>query len=209
MKSLIAILSLLTICGRAEAQTFKVKKIQGTKMVVEVPDSSQFSVNQTYNVANAHDYSQPPSGNKGGNRDHAVSMSFSYLNQGSPSYSYLNISTSYLWNLKTYEAGPIVGLQNYTGNALNSNTTEFGALGYYNFNENKPGTETVLSALGQITVSSGSGSSATNILAGPNYRWFLLSSDHCFSFSALYKITQQSGGSTSGLLLHAGIATYF
>ena len=207
MTKLLLIASIFLISSFSQAQTFKVVKIQGKKAIVEVSDPSMISLNQSYNVA---DSSMPtPSGGKGGKRDNAIAMDFSYSSTSNPSLSVLLFNGSYLWNMRKYEVGPVLGIQNFSGGGISSNTTLVGALGYYNFNENKPGVETVLSAIGRISVNSGGGGSATNFAAGGNYRWFVLSQDHCFSFSALYSMTQSSGTSSSGFVLQGGIATYF
>lgn len=203
MSKLLFIVSILFTFDVSQAQTFKVVKIQGKKAIVEVSDPSQISVDQTYNVGS----SMPTSGSgKSGSRKYGIALDFSMLSQSSPSYSEMKLSGKYIWNLQKYEIGPVVELSNVSPG---TNTTEFGATGFYNFNPNNPGAPTVLSILGKLTIGSGSGSSTTNIYLGPNYRWFLLSSDHCFSFSALFKMSQSSGTTYSALKLEAGISTYF
>lgn len=184
-----------------EAQTFKVVKIQGRKAIVEINDPSMVNLNQTYNV----------SGNSGGptsfKRDNAIAANFSYTSRNS--VTDIQLGGTYLWNLKQYEFGPLVRLQNTSSGGASTNITTFGGTGFYNFNENKVGVDTVLSAVGTVSMSSGGGLSTTNIDLGGNYRWFLLSGDHCFSFSGLYKMVQASGANSSGFALEAGIATYF
>ena len=185
----------------AEAQTFKVVKIQGKKAIVEMSDPSLVNLNQTYNVGGS---SGGPTSFK---RDNAIAANFSYSSRSS--ITEIQLGGTYLWNLKQYEFGPLVQLQNTSSGGVSSNITTFGGTGFYNFNENKVGVETVLSAVGTLSLSSGGGISTTNINLGGNYRWFLLSGDHCFSFSGLYKMVQASGASASGFALEAGIATYF
>ncbi len=197
---------LFVISTHVYAQSFKVVKIQGKKAIVEVSDISSISLNETYQVGNNTAYQKTSF-----KRDHAIDASFSYLNQtSSPSSSILSLSASYLWNFKKYEIGPLLQLVNTSSSGFNTSSTSIGALGYYNFNENKPGVEGVISAVGQFSQASGSGSSSTTSLsAGANYRWFILSGDHCFSLSALYRTTQGSGSTASGIILSGGIATYF
>jgi hypothetical protein len=191
----------------SHAQTFKVVKIAGKKAIVEVDDPKAISVNQYYNVGGQSLMTSPGSGTY--KRDNAIAFNFGYTSQSSPSISVLDFQGSYLWNLKQYEFGPIIGLTNISGSGASSNVTTFGGEGFYNFNENKPGVPTVLSAIGELTITSGSGTSVTHISAGGNYRWFLLSGDHCLSASLLYQLAQSSGNNTSGFALTGGIMTYF
>jgi hypothetical protein len=195
----------------AQAQTFKVVKIAGKKAIVEVDDPKSISVNQSYSVGGQGMMGESMMGSATGNtkRDNAIGFNFSYVTQSSPSISVLDFSGTYLWNLKQYEFGPLLGLTNVSGSGTSSNVTTFGGEGFYNFNENKPGVPTVLSAIGILSMTSGSGSSVTHISAGGNYRWFLLSGDHCFSASLLYNLAQSSGNNTSGFSINAGIMTYF
>ena len=203
-KILLALTSIIFI-GTANAQTFKVTKIQGKKAIVEVNDPNLISTGMTYDVGGG---SSKSSGKGTGKRDNAIAIEAGEISSiGSPSRTNIEFRGSYLWNMKSWEAGPIVGMKSVSPG--NTSTTTFGAFGYYNLNENKPGVETVLSALGSVRILSGSGSSTTTIDLGGNYRWFLLSSDHCFSFSGVYRINQYSGSSESGFVLNAGIATYF
>ena len=206
MIKLLFIASIFFTYNFSQAQSFKVIKLSGKKAIVEVNDPTLISVNQTYNVGET---TSAPAVGKGGKRENALAMNFSFINQTSPSVSLMTLSGNYLWNFKTYEVGPVLSLTNSSGGGVSTSTTEIGALGFYNFNPHKPGTETIFSILGQLTIGSGSGNSSTNISIGPNYKWFLLSSDHCFSFSALYKMSQASGTTVSGFLLTAGISTYF
>ncbi|MCC2677512.1 MAG: hypothetical protein K0R29_88 [Pseudobdellovibrio sp.] len=195
----------------AHAQSFKVVKIAGKKAIVEVDDPKMINVNQTYTVGGGGDMmgSSYTGGSGGYKRDNALTFDFSYRTQSSPSISTLSLSGSYLWNLKQYEFGPLLGIANISGSGASTNVTTFGGLGYYNLNENKPGVPTVLAVVGELSITSGSGSSVTNISAGGNYRWFLLSGDHCFSTSLLYNLSQSSGNNTSGFSIESGIATYF
>ena len=212
MTKLLLIASVLLISNLSQAQSFKVVKIQGKKAIVEVSDPTMISLNQTYNVG---DSSMPVStGGKGGKRDHAIAAAFSFTNQTSPtSSSVMELSGAYLWNFKSYEVGPVLGFGTTSGSGTSSSSSEFGALGFYNFSDNKPGVETLWSVLGKLSVASvssgGASASQTRIEFGPNYRWFLLSPDHCFSMSGLYYMYQQSGTSVSGIRLEAGISTYF
>jgi hypothetical protein len=201
MLKLILAFCTLTLFPIAEAQTFKVVKIQGRKAIVELNDPSAVNLNQTYNVGSS---SSGPTSFK---RDNGIAANFSYSSRNS--VTDIQLGGTYLWNLKQYEFGPLVQLQNTSAGGVSTNITTFGGTGFYNFNENKVGVETVLSAVGALSLSSGGGVSTTNINLGGNYRWFLLSGDHCFSFSGLYKMVQASGANTSGFALEAGIATYF
>lgn len=204
MNKLLLIASVFLSFSLSQAQTFKVVKIQGKKAIVEVSDPSLISVNQSYNVG---DSAMPVSGSKGGRREHALGFIFSFLNQTSPtSSSILSLDGSYLWNMRSYEVGPLLGFSTSTG----SSSTAFGAMGFYNFTENKPGVEALWALEGRLKVESQSpGGSATKIELGGNYRWFLLSNDHCLSASLLYYMSQTSGVSTSGIKMLAGISTYF
>lgn len=204
-KLLLAILSVLTV-ATANAQSFKVIKIQGKKAIVEMSDPTMINVNQTYDVGGGSTTSSGPTSFK---RDYAVAATFSYTSTSSPSVSLMNLGGSFLWNMKAYEFGPTASISNTTSGSVSTSSSRFGAIGFYNFNENKVGVETVLSAVGSVEMSSGSGSSVTYIELGGNYRWFYLSGDHCFSFSGLYQMAQASGSSTSGFALEGGIMTYF
>lgn len=209
MSKLVIALTCLLSFQISHAQSFKVVKIAGKKAIVEVDDPKMINVNQTYNVGGGDVMSSSYTGSGGYKRDNAISFNFSYTSQSSPSISTLTLGGSYLWNLKQYELGPLVGIANVSGSGASTNVTTFGGIGFYNLNENKPGVPTVLSVVGQLSITSGSGSSITNISAGGNYRWFLLSGDHCFSTSLLYKMAQSSGNNTSGFAIESGIATYF
>ena len=204
-KLLLAILSVLAVSA-AHAQSFKVIKIQGRKAIVEMSDPTMVNLNQTYDVGGSSSMSSGPTSFK---RDYAIAATFSYLSTSSPSASVMNLGGMFLWNMKAYEFGPTASLTNTTVGSTSTSSSRFGAIGYYNFNDNKVGVETVMSAVGSVEMSSGSGSSVTYIELGGNYRWFMLSGDHCFSFSALYQMAQASGSSTSGFALEGGIMTYF
>lgn len=198
---------LLTAFTAQAEQTFKVIKIQGKRAVVEMSEPSGVSVNDSFSVANG---SSSTSVKTSFRRDYGIAANFSYFNQTSaPTSSQLTLGGEFLWNFKQFEAGPVLQYLSTSSGGFSTSSTSFGALGYFNFNENKVGVEGVFSALGRITQSSGSGSSSTGLAAGLNYRWFVLSGDHCFSFSALYSQTQLSGTTISGLGLSGGIATYF
>lgn len=187
------------------AQTFKVIKIQGKRAVVEMSDPASVSVNESYSVGGIN-----TSVKTSFRRDYGLAANFSYFNQTTaPTSSQLTLGGEFLWNFKKFEIGPVLQYLSTSSGGFSTSTTAFGALGYYNFNDNKVGVEGVFSAVGRISQSSGSGSSSTGLAAGLNYRWFVLSGDHCFSFSALYSTTQTSGVSISGIGLSGGIATYF
>ena len=195
---------LIAFTARAE-QSFKIIKIQGKRAVVEMSDPSSVSLNQSYNVG-----SSSVSTKSSFRREYGIAANFSYFNQTTaPTSTQLTLGGQFLWNMKQYEAGPILQYLSTSSGGFNTSSTSFGAIGYYNFVENKVGVEGIPSAVAQVTQSSGSGSSATSIALGANYRWFVLSGDHCFSFGALYTTTQSSGASVSGIVLNGGIATYF
>ncbi|MGZ3692552.1 MAG: hypothetical protein ACXVAX_13670, partial [Pseudobdellovibrio sp.] len=109
-KILLAILTTLAF-ATAHAETFKVLKIQGKKAIVEMSDPTQVSLNKSYDVGGS---STAPSGPTSFKRDNAIAANFSYTSQSSPSVSVMNLSGSYLWNMKTYEVGPVVGVASTT-----------------------------------------------------------------------------------------------
>ena len=77
MTKLLLIASVFLAANLAQAQqSFKVVKIQGKKAIVEMSDPSMVTLNQSYNVS---DSSMPSStGGKGGARNNALSMNFSF-----------------------------------------------------------------------------------------------------------------------------------
>ena len=206
LKLALALSTFITI-NLAQAQSFKVVKIAGKKAIVEVSDPKSIKINETYNVGGTGESSAPAPMGKAGKRDNAIAFNFSFSSINSVTNT--TVGGAYLWNMKSYEAGPVVQIDNASGGGVSRSTSAFGAQGFYNFNENKPGVEGVLSAVGEVLISSGSGNSSTAIAAGGNYRWFILSGDHCFSFSALYSSTSGNGASVSGFGLTGGIVTYF
>ncbi len=209
MKKIIALLTVLSALSLAEAQTFKVIKIQGKKAIVEVNDPTMVTVNQTYNVGGDSSSLAPYSAGKTGGRDHGIALNFSFISRSSPSVSFMSLGGTYLWNFKKWEAGPSLSLSNSSFGGVTSNSTTIGGVGFWNFNENRLGVDKILSVTGGLGVTSGSGTSTTELYVGPNYRWFMLSQDHCFSMSAIYKMAQASGSTSSGFELSAGIATYY
>ena len=213
MKKLIALTTVLLAFNMAEAQSFKVIKIQGKKAIVEVNDPTLVSVNQTYNVgggdSSGSSSNSSGSGGKAGGRDHGIALDFSIISQSSPSGSSMTLGGAYLWNFKKWEAGPRLSLSNKSGSFGTENSTSIGGVGFYNFSENRLGVDKIFSVVGGLGVASGSGSSTTALYVGPNYRWFMLSQDHCFSMSAVYKMAQTSGSTTSSFVLSAAIATYY
>ena len=209
MKKFIALFTVLIAFSLAEAQSFKVIKIQGKKAIVEVNDPTMVTVNQTYNVGGDSSSPAPTSGGKSGGRDHGIALNFSFLSQSSPSASSMTLGGTYLWNFKKWEAGPSLSLTNSSAGGITSNSTSIGGVGFWNFSENRLGIDKILSVTGGLGVTSGSGSSTTVLYVGPNYRWFMLSQDHCFSMSAVYKMAQASGSTASGFELLAGISTYY
>lgn len=202
------LMALLFIGFSAQAeQTFKVIKIQGKRAVVEMSDPSSVSINDSFSVGTGNSNTSVKTSFR---RDYGLAANFSYLNQTTaPTSTQMTLGGEFLWNFKKYEIGPTLQYLSTSSGGFSTSSTQLGAIGYYNFNENKVGTEGVLSLVGRFTQSSGSGTSATNLAAGGNYRWFVLSGDHCFSFSALYSTTQTSGASVSGIIVSGGIATYF
>ncbi len=210
MKKLVPVLLSLIIFKTSQAQTFKVIKMQGKKAIVELNDPKMVNLNETYTVSHGGSESTSvATTTKGGKRNNAVALDFSMSSQTSPSITTISLIGTYLWNLRQYEAGPVLGFTSTSGSGTSSNITVLGATGFYNFNENKPGVESILSAVGVLAVASGSGSSSTVISAGGNYRWFILSNDHCFTASALVTNASSGGSSTTSFGLTAGIATYF
>ena len=208
MKKFIVFVTVLSAFSLAEAQTFKVIKIQGKKAIVEVNDPTMVNVNQTYNVGGG-DSLAPSSSGKTGGRDHGIALNFSFLSQSSPTASSMTLGGTYLWNFKKWEAGPSVSLTNLSAGGVTSNSTSIGGVGFWNFSENRIGVDKILAVTGGLGITSGSGNSTTLLYVGPNYRWFMLSQDHCFSMSAVYKMAQSSGSTASGFELLAGIATYY
>lgn len=210
MRKFIALLTVIAAFNLAEAQTFKVIKIQGKKAIVEVNDPTMVNLNQTYNVGGGDSSSMAPySTGKTGGRDHGIALNFSFLSQSSPSASSMTLSGTYLWNFKKWEAGPSLSLTNTSAGGVTSNSTTIGGVGFWNFSENRIGIDKILAVTGGLGVTSGSGTSTTVLYVGPNYRWFMLSQDHCFSMSAVYKMAQSSGTTASGFELLAGISTYY
>lgn len=209
MKKFIALLTVLCAFSLAEAQTFKVIKIQGKKAIVEVNDPTMVNVNQTYNVGGDSSSMAPYPTGKTGGRDHGIALNFSFVSRSSPTQSSMALGGTYLWNFKKWEAGPTVELTNSSGSGITTNSTTVGGVGFWNFNENRIGIDKILSVTGGLGITSGSGSSSTVLYVGPNYRMFMLSQDHCFSMSAVYQMAQTSGATASGFLLTAGIATYY
>lgn len=208
MKKYLAFVSVLIAFNLAQAQSFKVVKIQGKKAIVEVNDPTLVSVNETYNVG-ADSFPVSGGGSKVGGRDHGIAVNFSFLSQSSPTASAMTLGGTYLWNFKKWEAGPNLQVSNASAGGVSTNTTTIGGMGFYNFSDNRVGVDKIFAITGGLGIVSGSGSSVTQLSVGPNYRWFMLSSDHCFSFSALYKMAQASGSTVSGFELLGGISTYF
>ena len=207
MNKLALALSTFIAINSAFAQSFKVVKIAGKKAIVEISDPKSIKLNETYNVGGSGEISTPAPMGKAGKRNNAIGVNFGMSNVNSITNT--ELGGFYLWNMKTYEVGPVVQFNSTSGGGISRSSSAFGAEGFYNFNENKPGVEGVLSAVDELLLSSGSGSSTTALVAGGNYRWFILSGDHCFSFSALYSTTSGSGTNVSGFLLSGGIITYF
>ena len=217
MKHLILILAVLISYNFSQAQSFKIIKIQGKKAIVEVDDVDQIEVNKTYS-ASAENAILSKIGKSTLKRDHGIGASFFYMNTSASSVSTnsMNLSGEYLWNMKKYEFGPVLSYSNTSSGGVDINTISVGGVGFYNFTENKIGTDKIISIYGTLAFGSTGGSistSDTTLQLGPNYRWFLLSGDHCISLSALYMTGQRSSGgtnsSTSGFMLAGGIVTYF
>ena len=205
MTKTILVLSVIFGLSIANAQTFKVTKIAGKKAIVEVSDPGLISVGETYNVGEGG--SSTTGGPTSFKREYGIDLSGSIESRsGSTSVS---LAGGFLWNMKSYEFGPILSIFNASGGGTSITTTGVGAIGYYNFVENKVGNNGIPSVVGRVSMLSQTGSSSTNISAGGNYRWFMLSGDHALSFSALYNMQQTSGNSTSYISIEAGIATYF
>ncbi len=221
MRLFTIIVSLLILQQIALAQSFKILKLQGKKALVEIDDPDLVELNKSYNTISAQiltDKHTKPSYK----RDFGISTSLSYSSLkadtagGGVTTNTSSLNASLLWNLKRYEVGPILGYESTQAGTSNSTETRYGVAGFYNLNENKITTMRILSVYGEVTVGSQSGTSsgATNTLKlGPNYRWFLISGDHCFSGALLYSIDKSPSGTTSvtksGFELAFGISTYF
>lgn len=220
--------SVLLTSQAATAQSFKVLKIQGKKAIVEISDPNSVSLNQTYNVGSGSDSSSsssgsPSSGLKSGVRKYGVGGNFEFSSlksdlAGASATDTMAFNAMLLWNFRLYEVGPILGYSTVSVGSAKTSSTSMGGTAYYNFQENKPGTDQIFSALGSLmltsnTPSTGSSSSGTLIEVGGSYRWFLLSSDHCLSFSGIYSMEKTKVNSAdttiSGFKLLAGISTYF
>ncbi len=224
MKNLVFLLSVLLIGNWAQAQSFKVIKISGNKAIVEVDNVSQIEVNNTYTTGDGSGAAAKGSSSSKSSykRDYGVGLNFNFSSAksdapGAVSTENMSLSGLYLWNFKKYEIGPILSYSNTKAGGATATTTSFGGQGFYNFNENKVGTEGVFSIVGLVQLGStsvgGASSSTTGLQVGPNYRWFILSGDHCISASALITMVKGSAGgvdtTTSGFALTAGISTYF
>ncbi len=214
----------LLISTASQAQTFKVVKIQGKKAIVEFNDPSAFSVNQSYSVGGSSALTGSPGahGFNTGRRAYGVAanLGFSSLKSdaaGAETANSLYLQGEFLWNMKQYEVGPVVGITSIKQGSFDSSSNTFGAKGYYNFQENKPGVDQILSVVAKLALgtasANGSSSSVTDIEVGGNYRWFLLSQDHCLTVSGIYSMTKQQISNkdvtTSGFEIIGGIGTYF
>lgn len=217
MKNSIVILALISGFSLAEAQTFKVLKIQGKKAIVEINEADQIELNKTYTAGDSNTASK--SGKSSFKRDHGIAAGFTFsnLSVGGASTTLMNLSGEYLWNMKYYEVGPKLSLSNTNvSGGSSTSSTSLGGVGYYNFTDNKLGNDKLWSVYGSLEFGSSSGGASSTTMTlklGPNYRWFALSGDHGFSISALYDmISTSSSGSnttTSGLEISGGIVTYF
>ena len=203
MKQLFLFLSFILGTSIVYSQTFKVTKISGKKAIVEINDSKLVEVGETYKVGSRDSKNSGPISFK---RDYGINSNFSLSNGNNTTIVLIN--GNFLWNMKTFEVGPELTIINSSGGGSSVSSTEIGAIGYYNFVENKPGVSGIPSAIGAIGFRS-SGSSSVNISLGGNYRWFVLSGDHGFSFSALYNMQQSGGNSNSNFSINGGIVTYF
>lgn len=214
---LILILAVFMVFNISEAQSFKIIKIQGKKAIVEVDNVALIEVNKTYSTS-TENVPLSKVGKSSFKRDHAIGASFYYITSSAlnTSTNSMSLSGEYLWNMKRYEYGPVLNYSSTSAGGIDTNSISVGGVGFYNFSENKVGTDKIFSLYGALAFGSTGGSvstSETTLQLGPNYRWFLLSGDHCLSVSALYTTGQRSSGgantSTSGFMLAGGIVTYF
>lgn len=218
-------LTIYLSCFFADAQTFKILKIQGKKAIVEVNDPSQIHVNDIFSLDDDSVSNSSSSKTRSNitDRHYGLGMDFSFSNlkadaTNSEAASSLSVNGSFLWNFKFFEIGPTLGFGNYKQANSENTTTSFGVVGFYNFTDNKPQTEHIFSVTAAANMSSanpstGNTTTTTTFVAGPNYRWFVLSQDHCLSISALYSLAKTTGGvldtTTTGFKVVGGIATYF
>ncbi len=223
MKYILVYAAALLTFSFAEAQTFKVVKIQGKKAIVEMGEGDSVELNKTYTMDG--ESSAPATGGGSYKRDRGIDVGFSFaslstdLGAGSTSSgSAMSLSGTYLWNFKRWEIGPTLGIETTSGGGSSTSSTLIGGKGYYNFQENKPGVNGIWAVVGDIGMTSTSGgASSTTTTAfdvGGNYRWFILSGDHALSISAVYYMdSTAAGGATvakrNGFQLVGGIVTYF
>lgn len=220
MKFLSTFFSFLLLSNLSAAQSFKILKIQGNKAIVQIDQPEMVELNQTYNTGQS--LSKNKSFGTGYKRDNAIDLSFSFSSlkantPGATANDILSLTGTYLWNFKVFEVGPILGFSSSKSGTTTITTTYFGGVGFYNFNENKPGVEGVFSLYGSLALGNTSGgtssSSETAIQVGPNYRWFILSGDHCIGASAVYHYSKGSSSgvdiTTTGFRVLGSISTYF
>lgn len=218
MRKLILIAAALSLATPAFAQKIKVRKVKGNQAVIEF-SGAPLRTGSVYEISSE---SFGEVGNSG-SRANLLGISFSLksgkADNASSSSTVISVAGSYGWNSGSYEYGPLLSYS--SSNANNGNTAstiQVGGFVDYNLIPNLPGEVFIYglggtASFGSNDSGSGSTTSLMGLTAGPFVKWFAINSTSAVRFDALYEYTKYSGNASdvaySGILLRAGIATYF
>lgn len=229
MKHIFAFLLVLTVSGSAFAQSAKVIKVKGQQAIVQFPSGTKPQVGQIIDVGDGGDEGEDGGdvgvGNKSRARLLGVSGEISFLNNSATSKSTTTISITpkYGWNTGVMEFGPQGTIALTSSDGASSRTLSAGGFFDFNFVPNDIGQTLIYGVggeaeIGQASTSVGSGPDATStvihLFAGGNVKWFGLADSWALRGDVGYDYTRTSpstgsASTESGILVKAGIATYF
>lgn len=200
----------------AHGQSFHVKKVKGKQAIIQMTEGS-FYEGQSVQVGESRTPANFGRGGGNASRNNFIGLQGAVYQTTSnnSNVTVFEAQALYGWNKVQYEYGILGGFGMSSGN---TSTTTFRVGGQfdYNFQENRPGVDSLWSVglQGSYAMTSGNGNSSRMILypAGA-WRWFVLGNATALRFDFGYEINQASSGGTStssnGIKALAGLSIYF
>ena len=196
--------TMLSFTGNAE--TVKVLKVKGRKVIIKVPRGMELSKGDKMTLSSGED-----SGGGGAmagamGRNNYLAAYFQYANLtpegATESASAMQLQAEYGWNKGTMEYGPTLFYQSATAGSVTSSSTSFGGFFDWNFTPNVPGQSGIISAGATVSMDSTSaGASSTTIDIIGKYKMFPWNDSLGLIPSAAYRIVSADGGGSSGFIL--------
>jgi hypothetical protein len=226
MKS-VFVTAVLAIGLSAHAESAKVVKASGKRLLIEFPSGTSIRAGQTIQVngrgESIQESSSPSMGGSTGSRDRIVGAvaQFSVIGTSggdskSTTSTRIALQGRYGWNQKTYEYGPEATVAYNSGGGSSTTAMSGGAFFDYNLVPNEPGVSMVYGAGATLDFgfSNGNGSSSNTIefFGGGQLKWWPAGLPVAVRGDAGLDLTRNAAAKTVtgvGFLAKGGFEVYF